>query len=53
MAIREQNGHGWKFLPAEMRLVNRRQVNWIGDLPPKDPNAPSLQGQIVRIPVSD
>jgi glycosyltransferase involved in cell wall biosynthesis len=50
IAIREQNGNGWKFLPAEMRLANRRQVNWIGDLPPKDPNVPSLQGQIVRIP---
>ncbi len=53
IAIREQNGTGWKFLPAEMRLANRRQVNWIGDLPPEDPNAPSLQGQIVRIPVSE
>ncbi|HST77045.1 MAG TPA: hypothetical protein VLN58_01000 [Verrucomicrobiae bacterium] len=53
IAIREQNGNGWKSLPAEMRLANRRQVNWIGDLPPKDPNAPSLQGQIVRIPASE
>ncbi len=53
IAIREQNGTGWKFHPAEMRLANRRQVNWIGDLPPKDPNAPRLQGQIVRIPVSE
>jgi glycosyltransferase involved in cell wall biosynthesis len=50
IAIREQNSNGWNFLPAEMRLANRRQVNWIGDLPPKDPNVPSLQGQIVRIP---
>ena len=47
------NSTGWKFLPAEMRLANRRQVNWIGDLPPEDANAPSLQGQIVRIPVSE
>ena len=50
MAIREQNGTGWKRLEAEMRLANRKQINWTGDLPPLDPKAPALAGQIVRIP---
>jgi glycosyltransferase involved in cell wall biosynthesis len=49
VSIREQNGDGWKFLPPEMRLANRKQINWTGDLPPHNPNAPSLQGHIVRI----
>jgi glycosyltransferase involved in cell wall biosynthesis len=50
IAIREQNGHGWKSLPAEMRLANRKQINWTGDLPPENPNAPALQGHILRMP---
>ncbi len=47
--IREQNGSGWKFLQPEMRLANRKQINWTGDLPPQNPNAPGLQGYILRI----
>jgi glycosyltransferase involved in cell wall biosynthesis len=50
IAVREQNGHGWKLLPAEMRLANRKQINWTGDLPPENPNAPALEGHILRIP---
>ncbi|MGE5322558.1 MAG: hypothetical protein ACM3SW_06835, partial [Actinomycetota bacterium] len=50
ISIREQEGHGWKILAAEMRLANRSQINWIGELPPQDPNAPKLQGYILRIP---
>ena len=53
IAIREQNGAGWKSLPAEMRLANRKQINWTGDLPPENPKAPALAGQIVRIPDGD
>ena len=49
IAIREQNGGGWKFLAPEMRLANRKQVNWTGDMPPQNPNAPSLEGHILRI----
>jgi glycosyltransferase involved in cell wall biosynthesis len=49
VGIREQNGEGWKFLSPEMRLANRKQINWTGDLPPANPNAPSLQGHILRI----
>ena len=50
MDIREQNGEGWKTLEAEMRLANRKQINWVGDLPPNNPNVPALAGHIVRIP---
>ncbi|HEY1525068.1 MAG TPA: glycosyltransferase [Candidatus Angelobacter sp.] len=50
MAIREQNGAGWKVLDAEMRLANCKQINWTGDLPPTNPKLPSLPGHILRIP---
>jgi glycosyltransferase involved in cell wall biosynthesis len=50
VAIREQNGAGWKSLQPEMRLANRKQINWTGDLPPENPKAPPLAGHIVRIP---
>jgi glycosyltransferase involved in cell wall biosynthesis len=50
IAIREQNGAGWKPLDAEMRLANRKQINWIGDLPPSNAQLPSLAGDILRIP---
>ena len=53
VAIREQNGAGWKLLPPEMRLANREQINWTGDLPPENPNAPTLEGHILRIPDSE
>jgi glycosyltransferase involved in cell wall biosynthesis len=53
MVIREQNGAGWKTLPPEMRLANREQINWTGDLPPANPNAPALAGHILRIPEPD
>ena len=50
VGLREQNGAGWKTLSAEMRLVNRKQINWTGDLPPTAPNAIPLAGHILRIP---
>ena len=49
VGIRENNGTEWKFLPPEMRLANRKQINWTGDLPPANANAPSLQGHVLRI----
>ena len=50
VAIREQNGAGWKSLEPEMRLANCKQINWTGDLPPANPNSPTLVGHILRIP---
>lgn len=49
VGIREQNGAGWKTLTAEMRLANRKQINWTGDLPPATPTMPSLEGNVLRI----
>ena len=53
MAIREQNGAGWKPLEPELRLANRKQINWTGDMPPNNPQAPALAGHILRIPDGD
>src|SRR5689334_21831075 len=53
IGVREQNGEGWKFLSPEMRMANRKQINWTGDLPPENPNAPSLQGHLLRIKSSE
>ena len=50
MQVREQNGMGWKTLNPEMRLVNRKQLNWLEDLPPETPGAPVMAGNILRIP---
>ena len=50
MGVHEQNGAGWKPQEPEMRLANRKQINWTGDLPPANPKLPSLAGFILRIP---
>lgn len=50
VVIREQNGTKWKFLPAELRLANRKKINWTGDCPASAPDAPSLTGHLLRIP---
>ena len=47
--IREQNGTGWKMLAAQLRLANRKRINWTGDLPPEAVNAPLIEGYILRI----
>ena len=33
---------------TEMRLVNRRKINWIGELPPNSSAAPQLDGELIR-----
>ena len=48
--IRQQSGTHWEVLPAELRLANRKKINWTGDCPPEAPDAPSLPGHILRIP---
>jgi glycosyltransferase involved in cell wall biosynthesis len=53
VAVREQNGGGWKLLEPEMRLANRTQINWTGELPPANSRAASLAGHILRIPDGD
>jgi len=45
--IAEQNGAKAHPLAPELRLVNRRQINWIGELPP-NMDGPSLAGALLR-----
>jgi hypothetical protein len=47
--LREQHGGGWRLLPAETRLVNRKQIRWSGVLPEPQFQAETLQGYILRI----
>jgi hypothetical protein len=46
--IRQQNGKGWKHLPAETRLVNRSTMNWRDALPPHTEDATPLAGHLLR-----
>lgn len=46
--VREETAEGWKELPPETRLVNRKKVNWPEDLPPNDPDSEPLAGDILR-----
>jgi len=47
--LREQRGGEWKSLPPEMRLVNRKRLNWKEPLPPNRPDVPQLEGDLLRI----
>src|ERR1700722_14400293 len=33
--IRAENGSGWEQQSAEVRLVNRKRMNWMGEMPPE------------------
>lgn len=50
-AIREEAGEGWRTLSAETRLINRTKVNLMEKLPPHDPEAPVLAGDLLRLRV--
>jgi len=45
--IREQNGEGWQDCPPEVRLVNRKMVNWIGDMPPAQDGCATMPGELL------
>jgi len=47
VAIRRENSNGWQKLPPEVRLVNRRQINWIGKMPPDQDCGASLKGDLL------
>ncbi len=53
VAIREQNGPGWKRLDAETRLVNRCTVNWQGLLPPALSGSHCLSGDLLRFAAAE
>lgn len=48
MGVREQTDNGWRTCPAEMRLANRKKINWTGALPPNPSKAPRLDGDLLR-----
>jgi len=45
--IREESSQGWRECPAEVRLVNRNMVNWIGDMPPAQPDCATMHGELL------
>jgi glycosyltransferase involved in cell wall biosynthesis len=46
--VREQNGSGWHMLEPEVRLINRKLLNWVGDLPPGGHCDITLKGDLLR-----
>ena len=50
LGIREQQNDGWQQLKPEVRLVNRANVNWKTELPPANPGALKLEGDLLRFP---
>ena len=47
-AVRAEQDGGWKNEAPELRLVNRGRLNWPDDLPPNNPKAPELPGDLLR-----
>lgn len=46
--VREETDKGWKNCGTHTRLVNRNKINWIADLPPDEPSAGKLAGEVLR-----
>ncbi len=46
--IREENETGWHNLHPEVRLVNRKLVNWVGAMPPDQMCETTLSGELLR-----
>lgn len=46
--IREQTSKGWRNLGREMRLANRRRINWKDLVPPELENSGELNGDLLR-----
>lgn len=46
--LREQNGSDWKELDPEVRLINRKLMNWVGELPPAQHCDITLSGELLR-----
>lgn len=48
VGIREENENGWHTLPAETRLINRKQINWSEAIPPNNSESVLLNGELLR-----
>jgi glycosyltransferase involved in cell wall biosynthesis len=46
--VREQNGSGWHTLEPEVRLINRKLLNWLADLPGGHHCDITLKGDLLR-----
>ena len=46
--VREETENGRNSVGTHTRLVNRTRVNWVSDLPPDEPNAQQLAGEVLR-----
>ena len=47
VSIREQNGNGWRSCPPEVRLVNRKLMNWVGEMPSDEQCDMMLSGDLL------
>ena len=47
ISIREQNGNGWQSCPPEVRLVNRKLMNWVGEMPSGEKCDKILSGDLL------
>lgn len=45
--IREENVSGWEKHPPEVRLVNRKRMNWTGEMPPDQSCGAVLSGDLL------
>lgn len=45
--IRMENGSGWEQQSPEVRLVNRKRMNWMGEMPPAQTCSEVLRGDIL------
>jgi glycosyltransferase involved in cell wall biosynthesis len=45
--IRAENGSGWEQQSPEVRLVNRKRMNWMGEMPPEQTCGVVLGGDIL------
>jgi glycosyltransferase involved in cell wall biosynthesis len=50
VGVREQRKGAWRQLQPELRLVNRAKLNWKTELPPSNPAALKLEGDLLRFP---
>lgn len=48
IAIREEQGAGWKDLAPETRLIDRTRINWSDAMPPLPADAKPLDGFLLR-----
>ena len=48
VTLREQNESGWHALEPEVRLINRKLVSWVGELPPAQHCDITFKGDLLR-----